>query len=259
VVAHFSDGSTEDLTDAHYPALLPWESALDDQQLVALAQDGVLQVARAGEPVALPRAAGLYLDHPDWAPDASALVFAAALFEPAPGPMKPAEPMPPTSGAVLPGAARSALLRARWLDARTLESPELLVVSDKADELIKAASHSPDGRHVVFERSKGRDGMGVLSIVASEGGTPSALSAGPAWKGDGMVPSWLPGGAEGESWIAFSQPRGPGGDKLEPEQLQLWLVGVRETADGALEAHAPFWLPQQRADESNRRLLWLPE
>jgi hypothetical protein len=258
VALRIDQSELEETNEAPYPALSPWESRAEEGRLIARSSAGALEVTRADKALALPWASALRVDYPDWAPDASALVFAATPLE-LPGAMKPAEPMPPSPGPQIPGLGQSALLRARWLDPDTLDAPVVLASSDKADEPIRAASHAPDGRYVVFERGKGKDDIGTLWIVPSAGGAPIALASGPDWKGEGAAPTWLPGGADGESWLAFSQHRAAGGDKLEPEQLQLWLAAIRETAEGALEVQAPVYLPQQRADESNRRLLWLAQ
>ena len=240
--------------EAGFPALQPWESRHAQAQLVASAQAGLLRVARAEHELPLSWGAAFQVEQPEWLSDASALLFVATPTAAAGPGVKP--PMPPPEPAPAPAAAGSALLRARWLDAQTLSAPDVLFESDKADELLRAPSSCPGARHVVFERAKEKDAVGKLWSIDSEGGEPSELGMGPGWKGEGGTPTCFPGGADGELWVAFSDTRAPADDKLEPNQLQLWLVAARESAEGRLVAtHQPFWLPQQRLDESNRRLL----
>ncbi|HEX6245398.1 MAG TPA: hypothetical protein VFZ61_30960 [Polyangiales bacterium] len=240
-----------------FPSLQPWESWHAQTKLFASAQDGLLRVMRAEQELAPAWAVAWQIEQPEWLADASALLFVT--FTPGGPPVGMRPPMTPPEAAPAPGV-RSRVMRARWLDALTLAEPELLTESDKADESLRAPSACPGARWVVFERAKEKDATGRLWVVPAEGGEATELALEPGWKGEGGTPTCLPGGAEGELWVAFSQARGPGDDKLEPSQLQLWLVAAREDSEGRLVAtHQPFWLPQQRPNESNRRLLWFDE
>jgi hypothetical protein len=229
-----------------YPTLAPWQSLSTDGSRLASAQDGSLQVSVGGNALGIEWAKMLQIDYPSWSPDASALVFVLA----------PSAPMPMMMMPEL-GMSKSAILQARVSGTAKLDEPELLLSADMPDELLRAPSYSPDGRFIAFERAKGKDKLGSLWLVPAAGGEARPVASKLAWKGEGVVPTWLPALEADSYWLVFSQDQAPGEAKLPGEQVQLWAVALAIGDQATPEALGePFWLPFQSSGDSDRRALF---
>jgi hypothetical protein len=193
--------------------------------------------------------------HPDWSPDGRYVAISYGASD---------------RGDKNKEVIGSSIARMPVQDDGTLGPPEVLLMSEAADDTLFFPVYSPDSQWLAFARARGKSkdnaNTELLLLRADGSGGPIALDrlnhsvggeTGIAGIGNTM-PTWAPGADSEALWLAFSSLRDYGETLIAVQRDQLWAGALDPSriARGEDPSYAAFWLPFQDPAESNHRAFW---